>query len=85
MNWEVAKKRSKILGDIRLFFKSQNVVEVETPSLSRGTVTDPFLDAFITKYNYLYTCDTYIYNIKLSAKSLLFILGLSLNKSIASL
>ncbi len=53
MNWEVAKKRSKILGDIRLFFKSQNVVEVETPSLSRGTVTDPFLDAFITKYNYL--------------------------------
>jgi len=49
----LAKKRSKVIVDIRHFFEKKNVVEVETPSLSAGTVTDPFLDAFTTKYSFL--------------------------------
>jgi lysyl-tRNA synthetase class 2 len=52
MNWEVAKKRGIILNQIRAFFEYKNVIEVETPSLSVGTVTDPFLEAFSAKYNY---------------------------------
>lgn len=57
MNWEDAKRRSTILTQIRCFFQMKNVVEVETPSLSLGTVTDPFLDAFTSKYNYLSDSD----------------------------
>jgi lysyl-tRNA synthetase class 2 len=53
MNWEDAKQRSSIINQIRCFFQMKNVVEVETPSLSLGTVTDPFLDAFTSSYNYL--------------------------------
>ena len=57
MNWEDVKRRSTILSQIRCFFEVRNVVEVETPSLSLGTVTDPFLDAFTSKYNYLSDSD----------------------------
>jgi len=57
MNWEDAKRKSAILTKIRGFFQMKNVIEVETPSLSLGTVTDPFLDAFISKYNYLSNSD----------------------------
>jgi lysyl-tRNA synthetase class 2 len=57
MNWEDAKRRSTIITQIRCFFQMKNVVEVETPSLSLGTVTDPFLDAFTSKYNYLSDSD----------------------------
>ena len=57
MNWEDVKRRSAILTQIRGFFQRKNVIEVETPSLSLGTVTDPFLDAFISKYNYLSNSD----------------------------
>jgi lysyl-tRNA synthetase class 2 len=52
MNWEDAKRRSDILTQIRAFFQMKDVTEVETPSLSIGTVTDPFLDAFVSKYNF---------------------------------
>ena len=53
MNWEDVKRRSTVLSQIRQFFETKGVVEVETPSLSLGTVTDPFLDAFTSQYNYL--------------------------------
>jgi lysyl-tRNA synthetase class 2 len=53
MNWEDAKQRGGILNKIRSFFHTKNIIEVETPSLSLGTVTDPFLDAFTSQYHYL--------------------------------
>jgi len=53
MNWEDVKRRSSVLTQIRQFFEIKGVVEVETPSLSLGTVTDPFLDAFTSQYSYL--------------------------------
>ncbi|AOW76959.1 poxB regulator PoxA [Colwellia sp. PAMC 20917] len=57
MKWEVAKSRGNVINAIRDFFKNKNVIEVETPSLSMGTVTDPYLDAFSTQYNYLDNSD----------------------------
>jgi lysyl-tRNA synthetase class 2 len=57
MKWEVAKSRGNVINEIRGFFKNKNVIEVETPSLSMGTVTDPYLDAFSTQYNYLDNSD----------------------------
>jgi lysyl-tRNA synthetase class 2 len=57
MKWEVAKSRGNVINAIRDFFKNKNVVEVETPSLSIGTVTDPYLEAFSTQYNYLDNSD----------------------------
>ena len=50
MNWEDAKKRATIINNIRQFFAERDVVEVETPLLSAGTVTDVHLDAFSTTY-----------------------------------
>ncbi|WP_284443192.1 elongation factor P--(R)-beta-lysine ligase [Buchnera aphidicola] len=43
-------KRSKIISDIRLFFSQKNILEVETPILSRSTVTDIHLSSFETNY-----------------------------------
>ncbi|QCI20700.1 elongation factor P--(R)-beta-lysine ligase [Buchnera aphidicola (Brachycaudus cardui)] len=43
-------KRSKIISDIRLFFLERNIMEVETPILSRSTVTDVNLIPFKTNY-----------------------------------
>jgi len=57
VNWEVAKFRANILTDIRHFFQSKKVIEVETPSLSVGTITDPYLDAFCSKYNFFESSD----------------------------
>jgi len=53
LDWEDAKTKSRLLRNIRTFFLQKNVIEVETPALSLGTVTDPFLDAFCTNYNFL--------------------------------
>ncbi|TWX55304.1 elongation factor P--(R)-beta-lysine ligase [Colwellia hornerae] len=57
MKWQVAKSRGNVINEIRYFFKNKNVIEVETPSLSMGTVTDPYLEAFSTQYNYLDNSD----------------------------
>ncbi|AHG59825.1 elongation factor P--(R)-beta-lysine ligase [Buchnera aphidicola] len=46
-------KRSKIISNIRLFFLKRNVLEVETPILSRSTVTDVNLVSFQTHYSTL--------------------------------
>lgn len=53
LTWQNAQKRAKILQQIRQFFAEREVVEVETPALSQGTVTDVYLDAFTCKYNFL--------------------------------
>ena len=55
LSWHDAKARANLIAQIRAFFQDRNVIEVETPSLSLGTVTDPFLDAFCSKYNFLQT------------------------------
>ncbi|NQZ23732.1 MAG: elongation factor P--(R)-beta-lysine ligase [Colwellia sp.] len=55
ISWHDAKARANLIAQIRDFFQDRNVIEVETPSLSVGTVTDPFLDAFCSKYNFLQT------------------------------
>ncbi len=53
LTWQNAQKRAKILQQIRQFFAERNVVEVETPALSQGTVTDVYLDALSCKYDFL--------------------------------
>jgi len=52
LNWEEAKKRARILAMIRAFFSERDVIEVETPLLCHSTVTDVYLDAFTTEFNY---------------------------------
>ena len=47
LSWENAQKRANILQRIRQFFADRNVVEVETPALSQGTVTDVHLDFLV--------------------------------------
>lgn len=44
--------RANLLRSIRHFFYTRDVLEVETPLLSSGTVTDEHLDAFHTRFNY---------------------------------
>ncbi|XQW84729.1 elongation factor P--(R)-beta-lysine ligase [Thalassotalea piscium] len=50
--WKLAKLRAGYMRKIRDFFFEKDVVEVETPLLSRGTVTDVHLDAFSTQYQF---------------------------------
>ena len=52
MSWQHAKQRAQILATIRDFFSKRHVIEVETPLLSNGTITDVHLDPFITQFNY---------------------------------
>lgn len=53
MTWEVAQSRARIIQNIRSFFHSRAVIEVETPSIAQETTTDVYIDAFSTKYNFL--------------------------------
>lgn len=53
LNWETAIQRANILRQIREFFYSRNILEVETPLLSHGTVTDVYLDSFSCQYDYM--------------------------------
>lgn len=53
LTWEYAQKRAEILQKVRQFFSERNVVEVETPALSQGTVTDVHLEAITCRYNFL--------------------------------
>ncbi|QBG35985.1 elongation factor P--(R)-beta-lysine ligase [Litorilituus sediminis] len=54
MSWQNAQKRAQILQQIRQFFADRHVIEVETPVLSVGTVTDVHLDAFECRYSFLH-------------------------------
>lgn len=53
LTWQNAQKRAQILQQIRQFFSERNVIEVETPALSQGTVTDVHLDALSCRYDFL--------------------------------
>ncbi|GGW80250.1 elongation factor P--(R)-beta-lysine ligase [Alteromonas halophila] len=43
--------RATLLRRVRQFFDERDVLEVETPLLSHGTVTDVYLDAFATQFD----------------------------------
>ncbi|MCF6218299.1 MAG: EF-P lysine aminoacylase GenX [Gammaproteobacteria bacterium] len=47
---ENLKKRASILSEIRMFFTSRAVLEVETPILSRAALSDPSIESFSTRY-----------------------------------
>jgi len=55
-NWKpnaslkVLKLRAKLLADIRHFFVTKNVLEVDTPAMSHATVTDIHLHTFKTHF-----------------------------------
>ncbi|MBN1128752.1 MAG: EF-P lysine aminoacylase GenX [Chitinispirillaceae bacterium] len=51
MTPETALSRAHILRRIREFFASRNVLEVETPLLSRGATTDCHIDSFVTQFH----------------------------------
>jgi len=55
LTWQNAQKRAQIVQQIRHFFAERNVIEVETPALSLGTVTDVYLDALSCRYDFLHT------------------------------
>jgi lysyl-tRNA synthetase class 2 len=40
---ETLQLRAAILSDIRQFFANRNVLEVDTPLMSHGTITDPYV------------------------------------------
>lgn len=42
--------RAEVLSQIRAFFASRQVLEVETPLLSQYTVTAPYIESFATPY-----------------------------------
>ena len=47
---ETLRARANVLHEIRQFFHHKNVLEVETPVLSRHTVTDPHLHSLSADY-----------------------------------
>ena len=55
LSWELARERSQIISKIRNFFNDRNVIEVETPLLCSGTITDIHIDVFSTEYDSLST------------------------------
>ncbi len=44
------RRRAQLYADIRRFFATRDVLEVETPVLSQAAVTDPFLVPMFTDY-----------------------------------
>lgn len=47
---QALRERAQLYADIRRFFAQRDVLEVDTPSLSHGTVTDVFIDGFSTTF-----------------------------------
>lgn len=47
---ELLRLRAQIVAQIRAFFASRGVLEVETPQLSRAATPDPALHSFSTRY-----------------------------------
>lgn len=48
---ENLRTRARILARVRGFFDRENVLEVDTPALSRAGVTDPAIESFVTRYS----------------------------------
>ncbi len=53
LDWQTAKQRALVLQKIRSFFLEKNIIEVETPILSQGTVTDVYLEPLTCSYDFL--------------------------------
>ena len=51
-SWQTAKLKANLLSKIRGFFNDRDIIEVDTPLLCHGTVTDVHLDAFYTSYSH---------------------------------
>lgn len=47
---EALKRRARMLADIRRFFQERDVLEVETPVLSRAATVDPAIASFVTRF-----------------------------------
>lgn len=47
---DALRQRAAIVRLIRQFFYARNILEVETPSLSANTITDPYLEAMLTQH-----------------------------------
>lgn len=48
---ETLKCRAKLLNIARQFFRDNNYLEVDTPSLSQSTTPDPNIESFVTEFN----------------------------------
>jgi len=46
----ILRRRASILAVVRKFFDVRDVLEVETPVLSRAAVTDPNIESLVTRY-----------------------------------
>ncbi|PCJ50243.1 MAG: elongation factor P lysine(34) lysyltransferase [Gammaproteobacteria bacterium] len=58
---DVLIARANMLAKIRQFFSNKNILEVDTPSLSKGTITDIYLDALSTRSKHLNKGQTPLY------------------------
>ncbi|WP_448213484.1 elongation factor P--(R)-beta-lysine ligase [Colwellia sp. MEBiC06753] len=52
MSWETAQRRAEIISAIRAFFTERKVIEVETPLMCHGTITDLHLDAITAQFDW---------------------------------
>jgi len=52
LSWEKAKDRARVIHSIRQFFLNKNIIEVETPILSSGTITDAYIEAFECTFDF---------------------------------
>ncbi|MBV1882015.1 MAG: EF-P lysine aminoacylase GenX [Pseudomonadales bacterium] len=46
-DWETIEARARLLRSVREFFYHRHVIEVETPLLSQGTITDPHISPLV--------------------------------------
>ena len=49
-SFDLIKLRADTLRQLRDFFDTQGVLEVDTPTLSYSTISDPFIESFQTQY-----------------------------------
>ena len=49
-DWATLRLRAKLLAQVRAFFATRNVLEVETPALSAAAIPDPNLASFAVCY-----------------------------------
>lgn len=59
-NYQMRIERAQMLGKTRSFFLNKDVLEVETPALSKSANTDPFIESFdFDSKRYLHTSPEY--------------------------